>query len=367
MTNRSLPPSDSGLSLDGIEVVELSEVDLEFAVEELFGRKAAPAIKLDLDSTRSEPATTNDLRAVEFFRGLDNKDLDSLAPRCQSIYTVPGYVLLAPERINNKIFFVIDGQLRLYAKTGDKRPISIADVGHSTGLRSALVMQPVNHAVIATEASHVLAIDHPVLAEYVKRSHVVARNYAALLESYVRGDNCLNIGGRPPGTATRPSYVDELTLLHNQQWLETIYPRLVGRCRLSNSPLAVVGLAIDKLDEIIKGNGIGPGLRVLETVGHWILDQTRPTDLLAVSESRYIYVFLPDGDMNAARQLADRLKIQARVLPIRLAPDKPPMTITLSLGIAALGTGMRDKEFLVHTDARIRASIKAGGDCITDA
>lgn len=365
MSNSSSPPpTSSGLSLDGIEVVELSEVDLEF--EKLFGKKAAPALEVDLKRTHTAPATADDLRVVEFFRGVDSRDIDALVPRCQSIHTVPGYVLLAPGRINSRIFFVIDGQLRVYAKAGDKRPIAIADIGHSTGLRSALVMQPINHAVIATEVSHVLAIDYPVLEEYVKRSHVVARNYAALLESYLRGDNCLHVGSLASGAVTRQSHIDELTLLHNQYWLDTIYPRLVTRFRLSNKPLAVVGFAVDKLDEIIKANGVGPGLRVLEAIGYWLLDQTRPTDLLAINESRYIYVFLPDCDLAAARQLADRLKVQARALPITLAPGEPPLTVTLSLGIAQFETPMRDKEFLVQIDAHIHASLKAGGDRITD-
>ena len=367
MSDSPSPPPSSRPNLDGIEVVELSDVDLEFALEEFFGKKAAPSAPVNLESTRTEPATPDDLRMVGLFTGADNKDLEALALSAQSIHAVPGYVLLTPGRINNKIFFVVEGQLRLYAKSGDKRPMSIADVGHSTGLRPALAQQPLTHAVIATELSHIVAIDLPVLEEYVKRSHVIARNYAALLERYLRGENCLNVGGRAPGETTRQSYVDELTLLHNQHWLETVYPRLVTRCRLGNKPLAVVAFAVDKLDEIIKNNGIGPGLRVLEAIGHWMLDQTRPTDLLAINEHRYIYAFLPDCDLNAARQLADRLKIQARVLPITLAPGRPPLTVTLSIAIAELGTGMRDKEFLVNTEATIRKSLQTRGDCVSEA
>lgn len=366
MTDSSSPPPKPGLSLEGIEVVELSDVDLEFDVEEVFGKRAAPPPVLELDSTRTEPATADDLRAVELFQGLESKDIDALAPRCQSIHAVPGYVLLAPGRIDNKVYFVIEGQLRLYARTSDKRPTAVADIGHSTGLRSALAMQPAEHAVIATEVSHVLAVDVSAIDEYVKRSHTFARNYAALLARYVRGDHCLHVGGRPPGGTARESYVDELTLLHNQHWLDTVYPRLVTRCRLGNKPLAVVGFAIDQLDDVVKANGIGPGLRVLEAVGHWLLDQTRPTDLLAVGQNRYLYAFLPDCDLDAARQLADRLKVQARTLPVTLAPGKPAMAITLALGIAELEKGMRDKEFLVRTEALIRKSVKLGGNCVSE-
>lgn len=348
-------------------MVELSEVDLDFAVEELFGKKAVARTPIDLDTTRTELATPDEIKTLELFRGLDGREIDQLAPRCQSIHAIPGYVLVTPGRINNRIFFVVEGQLRLYPKTGDKRPIAIADVGHSTGLRPALVMQPVNHAVIATELSHIIAVELSVLEDYAKLSHAFARNYAALLASYLRGDNCLNIGSRPPGSPARQSYVDELTLLHNQYWLDTVFPRLVARCRLGDKPLAAAAFAIDNLDEIIKANGIGPGLRVLEAVSHWALDQTRPTDLLAVNKHRHIIAFLPDCNLDAARQLAARLKTHILTVPITLAPGKPPLTVSLSLAIAELEKGMKDVELLNKTETLIQKSIKFGGNQVSEA
>src|SRR5688572_8234221 len=104
--------------LEGIEVVELSEIDLDFAMEEMF-QQGAPR---SLETTTTELASPEELAALELFRGLGDKDLAVLAARCQSIQAVPGHVLLAPGRLNTKVFFVVEGQLRLYAPTNDKRP-----------------------------------------------------------------------------------------------------------------------------------------------------------------------------------------------------------------------------------------------------
>jgi len=352
-------------SLDGIEVVELWEVDLDFAVEEAFREGASQ----DLETTRVEPATSDELKAVELFQGLDAQDIASIARQCQSIHAVPGYVLLAPGRLNTKTFFVIEGQLRLYARTGDKRPMSVADVGQSTGLRSALAGQPANHAVIATEVSHILAVDLSTLDETAKRSHTFARNYAALLASYLRGDNCLNVGTRGRGGTARQGYVDELTLLHNQHWLDTVFPRLIGRYRMGDKKFAVVAFAVDKLDEITKQHGIDAGMRVLETIGPWLLDQTRPTDILAINKSRHFFAFLPDCDLDAARQLAGRLKIAIKGVAIEppLERTRSAINVSAAIGIAELEVGTNEHGFLSRVDALIEKSLKLGGDWLSDS
>ena len=363
MTNPS-PPFVPGGMPEGIEVVELSEVDLDFSIEEMFGQGAVRS----LENTSTELADSEELHTLDLFRNLGKDELAKLAACSQSIQAVPGYVLVAPGRLNTKVFFVVEGQLRLYAPTNDRRPVALVDVGHSTGLRSALAAQPSEHAVIATEISNILAVEVAVLDELAKRSHAFASNYTALLTSYVRGDNCLYVGARAPKSAARQAYIDELTLLHNQHWLATMLPRLVARFRLVDKPLAVVTFAVDGLNQIVKEHGIGPGLRVLETVGHWMLDQTRPTDIQAINKSGHVFAFLPDCDLNAARQLAARLKTAIQAVKVSLASPKAPqpITVTLSFGIAVLEKGMKETDFVNKAEALVQKSLKLGGNCLSE-
>lgn len=366
MTNPQTPPG-GGYIVDGIEVVELSDIDGDF-VKEVF-QPGTPPPTPTLEATTIEPAKPENLAQLEFFRGLDGKELETIATQCQSIHAVPGTVLLAPGRLNNKVFFVIEGQMRLYLPTGDKRPIAVADVGQSTGARPALVQQPVNHSVVATEISHILTVELPALDECAKRSHIFARRYADLLASYIRNDNCLHVGTHASSGTTRQGYIDQLTLLHNEHWLNTVLPRLVARYGLGDKPLSVTGFAIDNLDQITKKYGVAAGLRVLEIVGHWVLDQTRPTDLVAINKNRRILVFLPDYDLNAARQLANRLKTLVDALPISLpvGEKSAQKKVTLSFGIVQLELGMKETQLLNKTEALIDKSIRLGGDCTSDS
>jgi len=354
------PLSPGGMP-EGIEVVELADVDLDFAIEQAF-REETPQT---LDATRTETATPEDLAEVELFRGLEPQELAALASRCQLIYAIPGHVLTAATKLNTKVYFVLEGQLRLYPPTSDKRPTALIDVGHSTGLHSALVMNPSKHSVIAVEVSQILAVDATLLEEFAKRSHAFACNYNALLASYLRGNNCLYVGVRSRGSAGRASYIDELTLLHNQHWLDTMLPRLASRYRLNNRPIAMVAFAVDKHEQIVKEHGIGIGLRVLEAIGHWMFDQTRPTDILAIDKNRHFFAFLPECDLTAASQLTDRLKAQIKITPLSLA-GKAPITITLSFGIAMLEQTATEGELLNTIEALIRQSIMQGGDRLSD-
>lgn len=363
MSSATVPPS-GGTKVEGIEVEELSDIDLEF-VEEAFrhGQRSAP------DSTTTEPARAEELKRLELFQALDDADLAAMARRCESIHAAPGYVLLAPGQASNRIYFVVEGQLRLYSSSREKRPIAVVDIGQSTGLRQALLGHPVNYSVVATEISRILAIELGVLEDGARRSHAFARHYAALLASYVRSDNCLHVGLRATADNHRPGYIDELTLLHNQHWLDTVLPRLVARSQLAGRSLAVAAFAVDKLEQISKQHGVAASARVLAHLGHWLLDQTRPTDLLAINRDQRLLAFLPDCDLEAARQLAERLKETVQALPISLAPNQAPapQRLTLSLGIAELEDGMKEKELLSRADARVGQSLKQGGNRVTAA
>lgn len=359
MKNPSPPFPIGGVSQEGIEVVELWEIDLDFAVEEAF-REGRPPVP---EKTHTEPARAGELGELALFRGVGAQDLAAISAGCHTIHAVPGYVLVAPGKLNSQVFFVLEGQLRVYAPTNDKRPIAIADVGHSTGLRPAILGQPANHAVVATELSYILAIERTTLEDCAQRSHAFARNYAALLASYLRGDNCLHVGGQSPDGTIQQGYVDPLTLLHNQAWLDTMFPRIVARYRMGGKTFAVTAFAVEQLDHVIKEHGTAAGLRLLQAVGRWLVDQTRPTDLLAINKNRHILVFLPDGDLNAARLLAERLKTQIQTLSIAL--DSPnahaPIKVTFAFGVAALEKGMKEKEFLSTAEAQIEKSKKRDG------
>jgi diguanylate cyclase (GGDEF)-like protein len=342
------------------EVVDLAEIDLDFAVEDAL-REEAPTV---ISPIVSVPANADDLAGMELFLGLGPAQLAEFAPQCQLVRVVPGYVLYPMGRFNTRLFCVLEGQLRLYVAQGDKRPRGIVDIGQTCGLTHALGMQPTDHALIATEETRLLAIELPVLNKFTARSHVFAQNYAALMASYTRGDHCLNFGerGRRPGA--REGYIDPATLLHNQHWLDTMFPRLVDRCRKSGQPLSLVALRVDKLDTLDREAGVVLTPFLLEALGRLIVECSRPTDLHVIDNSRRLLVVLPDSSLDGARVLANRLREQARTLA---AIDELPLpAVTLSMGIVCLAPDETGAALLERAEALIQKSVTAGGNWLNE-
>jgi GGDEF domain-containing protein len=80
-----------------------------------------------------------------------------------------------------------------------------------------------------------------------------------------------------------------------------------------------------------------------------------------------VLAFLPDCDLDAARQLAGRLKTAIQAASISLTSEKArePITVTLSFGIAVLEKGMKETELVNRAEALVQKSIKLGGNCLS--
>lgn len=344
---------------DNPEVVDLSEIDLDFAVEEAF-RQEAPKVIRPIVSVPAEPGN---LAGLELFRGLSDEELTALAPQCQSARVVPGYVLYPTGRFNTRLYIVIEGQMRLYKAGGEKRPCGVVDIGQSCGLSSALTMQPVEHSLIATEETHLLVIELTAINKFTAHSHVFAQNYAALMASYAKGDHCLQLGGRVPAPARSDGYVDQTTLLHNQHWLDTMFPRIVDRCRMAGHPVSLVAMRVDGLEAIDKEAGVVLSPYLLEAVGQIMVENSRPTDLHVIDRDRRLFVVLPDSDLDAARILANRLRERVKTLT---AEDLPIPPITLSIGIVTLAEEESGNGLLARADTLIQKSVNAGGNWLNE-
>jgi GGDEF domain-containing protein len=337
------------------EVVDLADIDLDFAVEEALHQEAPEVISPIV----SVPASVDDLAGMELFKGLDPAQLAEFAPLCQSVRVVPGYVLHPMGRFNTRLYCVRDGQLRMYVNQGDKRPRGIVDVDQSCGLALALAMQPADYALIATEETHLIAIELTALNKFGARSHVFAQNYAALMASYTRGDHCLLFNERGTRPTRRDGYIDPATLLHNQSWLDAMLPRIIDRTRQSGKSLSLVALRVDGIENMDRDAGVVMSPFLLEALGRMMVENSRPTDLHVIDISRRLLVILPDSNLDGARALAYRLREHAKELT---AIDELPLpAFTLSMSIASLGPDETGAALLERAETLIRKSVTAGG------
>lgn len=347
------------------ETVDLAQIDLDFAEDETRHTDAASVRAAGGIVVTS--ANALDLARVDLFHGVSGADLALFAGQSCVIEAAPGSVLQPAGQRSDRIFFVITGELRMYADFREKRPRGIVDAGQSVGLSWAATQQPPEITLIATEATRVLELRLPQLDEFARRSHALACNVSALYAAYLRGDNCLNVGARALAALhQRRGYTDELTQLHNERWLTTMLPRLLARTRFDPAPLTLALLAVDRLDAINHEFGTIASEEMLAAVGQLLLDRARTTDLLACDGNHRFLVILPNTPLDGGKIFCGRLIEEARALRIGAPDDQPLPALTLSCGILQYGDDLPAPELLARLDTLARKSAENGGDAMTE-
>ncbi len=238
----------------------------------------------------------------------------------------------------------------------EKRPRAIVDIGQVVGLETSLTGQPVEYAVVATEESQLLVAERTALDKLAGGHHTVALGYLELFAVYLRGINVLSLD---PATRTRaglrPGYVDETTLLHNQRWLDTMFPRLVSRYRLAEQSLAVLLFAVNNLDGLARQFGSATRDAVLQAVAELMLQNARPTDLLVLDGKRRFLALLPGGDDHAARSLGQRIEQAIGALKLTSVMGKPLPPTGLTMAAVALTADDKEGDLIQRAEAQLTA------------
>jgi diguanylate cyclase (GGDEF)-like protein len=353
-----LPPIDDAMLAP--QAVDLAGIDLDFAGDE--SRHTDAATVRAAGGIVVTAASALDLARVDLFRGVNGADLALFAGQACVIEAAPGSVLQPAGQASDRIFFVISGELRMYADFREKRPRGIVDAGQSVGLSWAAMQQPPEITLIATETARVLELRLPQLEEFARRSHAFSCNLNALYAAYLRGDNCLNVGARALAALhQRRGYTDELTQLHNDRWLETMLPRLLARSKFDHAPLTLAMLTVDRLDDINHEFGTITGDQILAAVGQLLLDRARTTDLLVCDDNRRFLAILPNTVLDGGRVFCQRLLEEARALRIGAPDDQPLPALSLSCGIVQYDDDSLAPELLSLLSALAKKSTESGG------
>lgn len=362
-SNDEFPPID--LPASEPEVVDLAAIDLDFAGDEarhtnLASAKAAGGIA-------TGKAAAVDLAKLELFRGVGDAELAAFSAAASITTAAPGCVLQGAGKNVERVFFVVAGELRLYGDVHEKRSRGIVDAGQSVGLSWALLRQPSEVSIVATERARVLELTLSQLDEFARRSHTFACNYNGLLASYLRGDNCLNAGARALAALhQRQGYTDELTLLHNQRWLDAMLPRLLSRNRFDKAPLTLTMFWVDHLEKIEQEFGTVAAEQVLAAVGQLMLDLARTTDLLVFDVSRHFVGILPNTTIEGATIFCRRVQDRIRSLKVDITENQSLPSLTLSCGAVQRVGDESSEQLLTGVAALVQRSIDRGGNFLSE-
>jgi diguanylate cyclase (GGDEF)-like protein len=210
--------------------------------------------------------------------------------------------------------------------------VVIADVALGIGLMLA--------ATLGTDAADLVHHPAAVLVTSVLMISVTAVVYVlSAAEVEQRGEAVL----------------DHLTGLLNRTSLQRRFEELAEQAALTNEPISLIVLDIDRFKAINDEQGHARGDAVLRDVAYEVRKQLRSFELVYRLGGEEFLVLLPGSTLDESASVAERLRVA-------LADARPGgLAVTASFGVAsAVGAGARFDELFAAADASLYRA-KAGG------
>lgn len=157
------------------------------------------------------------------------------------------------------------------------------------------------------------------------------------------------------------SLVDQLTGAFNRRYFDAHAARLIARCRAACRLIAVLMIDIDHFKRINDTYHHATGDRVLKEVVHRLMSTLRPFDLVARMGGDEFAIVLPETSLDAAIQIAERLRRRIADFPIE------GIAVTVSIGAAASSPDGEEEldATLQRADAGLYQAKRAGGNRVT--
>ncbi len=162
----------------------------------------------------------------------------------------------------------------------------------------------------------------------------------------------------------RLAMVDPLTGLFNRRYALTHANRL-ARESTPGRTLGVIVADIDRFKQVNDNFGHAAGDAVLREVGWRLSENVRGKDTVARIGGEEFLILLPDAEAQAVPAAAHRLCALIKESPIRLPDGRPPITVTISLGVALAGPGESVEAVIERADKALYDAKAAGRDTVT--
>jgi len=149
---------------------------------------------------------------------------------------------------------------------------------------------------------------------------------------------------------------DPLTGLANRRGCEKSIAGEISRAERERKPLSCIMLDIDRFKQVNDTMGHQAGDQVLREISAMLRQSVRAYDIVARWGGEEFLVILPGADLEAARQLAERIRLGVQKLPTS--------SVTISAGAAEFDADY-DFEATLRTADRLMYEAKAAGrNCV---
>lgn len=163
-----------------------------------------------------------------------------------------------------------------------------------------------------------------------------------------------------PAEAEAELTTDELTGINNGDALLVDLNRQLARGRRMQTKAALVVADIDGLEKLNQLHGRSTGDVVLRAVTQFLMAGLRDMDMIARFDGDRFALVLPETDLHAGSQIAERVRDAIRLCKLRVG-DKE-IQFTISTGVAETMTGDDPDSLLRRAGLALKAAKQAGCD-----
>ena len=307
-----------------------------------------------------------ELYNLEVLRGVSLASVERLLESCDVRTLGPGDVLLNMGQPNRCMYMILSGRLNVHLEDTATEPVAVLDAGVTVGELSVMDESPASAFVVAATPARLLVVDEPHFWDLVNASHDFAINLLLSLAKRLRANNTtVSSNIKLQREYKRNAMIDGLTGLYNRRWIDEALPRFVTRYGRSGHPLSVLMLDVDHFKTFNDTYGHAIGDRVLVIVGQTLRANLRPSDLVARYGGEEFLVILPDTNVDAGRQCAERIRLAVADVALDVGDGEPRKRITISLGGACLKEREPVAELLARADEALYAAKHGGRNRVT--
>ena len=194
---------------------------------------------------------------------------------------------------------------------------------------------------------------------------VDAQELSARVKSQVRGKRYHDFLRNNLDHSLELAVTDQLTGLHNRRYMTGQLGALVNRAVRGGDPVSALMIDIDHFKKINDGFGHDIGDEVLREFAVRVASNVRAIDLPCRYGGEEFVVIMPDTKLEDAHRIAERIRVHVAGSPFRVGGDREPLSVTISVGVAATaGAGDSAEALLKRADEAVYAAKAAGRNAV---
>lgn len=302
------------------------------------------------------------------FRGVDEPTLARLPDTCDLIRLQPGEVLMSLGEVNDYLYLILDGELKVQTGQGAHHHYLVLQAGECAGELSMVDSKEVSAIVSAVTDSQLLRIGREALWSLIEGCHTIARNLFYILSLRLRESNkAINDALEQRAYFEKAAYLDSLTGINNRRWLDKAFTRELERCRKNGEPLSLAFVDIDHFKQFNDRHGHLAGDIALRAVAQAMVRTLRPTDLLARYGGEEFAVLFPGADGAIIVDIAERLRRIIGQLKLKNYDGTELPRISLSVGLATRQAEESVEHFMGRADQALYRAKAQGRNRVVSA